>query len=44
MLHTYIGLDGHVYIRLFGHVVWRSSERIPEGLVALAGGKHVRGS
>lgn len=30
---VYIGLDGHIYIRLFGHLLWRSGERVPQDLI-----------
>jgi hypothetical protein len=33
MGHVYIGLDGHIYIRLFGVVIWRSEERVPQDII-----------
>lgn len=32
----YIGLDGHIYIRLYGHLMWRSAERCPQELIDIA--------
>lgn len=29
----YIGLDGHIYIRLYGTVIWRSEERVPQDVL-----------
>ena len=33
MLTVYIGADGHIYIRLFGHLLWRSAERVPQDVI-----------
>lgn len=30
---VYIGADGHIYIRFFGYLLWRSSERVPQGII-----------
>lgn len=33
LLTTYIGADGHIYIRLYGYLMWRLAERVPQYLL-----------
>ena len=42
MENIYVGLDGHVYIRLYGTIVWRSSERVNQDVIDVLQSKRIR--